>query len=354
MAFFNIQDGPATHLLELSYEGEVDIQGLCGHTHLDLNYADDDLQSELRALNILVSKSFDELPVETLRDGANKSFVKSAYRDLGNGNLRFPKFSNSLCTLHGYSYTWVLEVSSPEHGSRGLLDVRRLILVLTAKGSSRPSSLHNALVKPIEGFGLQFAHQAFTMDEKKKTNVMEHFKEKWYPSEYLQLLPYENFKGLVPDKVAGGMLKTACQRPPEAKALIALESIEPWVKTTELPKIEKASIDAVHSLRKEGNVEDNDIMRTVNITAKVCVKRHSVRFYSLPNDADKNLNCPSGTQVESVVTCPFFHAAIKGTAKPCHHLILRNDLTTSMPNPRTHTHKPRYTSVRAPCSASYS
>jgi eukaryotic translation initiation factor 2C len=120
-------------------------------------------------------------------------------------------------------------------------------------------------------------------------------------------------------------------------------------------------IDAVNWLQEQGHVNENGKMPTVNITAIVCVKRHGVRFYPvLSEDADRHGNCPPGTQVESVVTSPFFndfylqsHPAIKGTAKPCHYFVLRNDMKISIHNIRTLTHELCYTYVCAPCGVSY-
>jgi eukaryotic translation initiation factor 2C len=132
------------------------------------------------------------------------------------------------------------------------------------------------------------------------------------------------------------------------------------VRDTELPAIENAFADAVNELRKSERIADGSTIPKINITAIVCVKRHSVRFYPLPNDGDRHQNCPPGTQVESIVTSPFFndfylqsHAAIKGTAKPCHYFVLRNDMNMSIHDIRTLTHELCYTYVRAPCGVSY-
>lgn len=135
----------------------------------------------------------------------------------------------------------------------------------------------------------------------------------------------------------------------------------PEVKDVELPAIQNALIDAVNWLRKEGYINDNGRMPTVNITAMICVKRHGVRFYPiLSKDTDRHGNCPPGTQVESVVTSPFFndfylqsHAAIKGTAKPCHYFVLCNDMKMCIQNISTLTQELCYTYVHALCGVSY-
>jgi eukaryotic translation initiation factor 2C len=134
------------------------------------------------------------------------------------------------------------------------------------------------------------------------------------------------------------------------------------VQSQELSAIERAFRDAYDELKLNGTINsfELDECPKVNITALVCIKRHGTRFYPLSGQADGNGNCPPGTQVESVVTSPFFmdfylqsHAAIKGTAKPCHYFVLRNDMQLSLTDLRMLTHELCYTYVRAPCGVSY-
>jgi hypothetical protein len=49
---------------------------------------------------------------------------------------------------------------------------------------------------------------------------------RWYPAEKLRVLAYQKFKGLVPSILTSSMLAKACQRPPEAKALVGIEGLE--------------------------------------------------------------------------------------------------------------------------------
>jgi eukaryotic translation initiation factor 2C len=95
----------------------------------------------------------------------------------------------------------------------------------------------------------------------------------------------------------------------------------------------KAIISAWDDVRKASN----QLMgpRTPKITALVGVKRHHTRFYPLnQDDMDPrgNLNCLPGTWVDTVVASPYYqdfylqsHSGIKGTARPTHYFILRND-----------------------------
>lgn len=69
-------------------------------------------------------------------------------------------------------------------------------------------------------------------------------------------------------------------------------------------------------------------------------KRHHVRFF--PEKGDRNGNPFPGTLVETTVTNPFendfylcSHAAIKGTARPCHYYVLANE--ADMSNNQLHT-----------------
>jgi eukaryotic translation initiation factor 2C len=114
------------------------------------------------------------------------------------------------------------------------------------------------------------------------------------------------------------------------------------VKNVELPQIERAFSDAMDELEREGLMNILIDRPTVKISALVCVKRHSVRFYPHKGKEDGHGNCKPGTQVQSVVTSPYFnnfylqsHAAIKGTALPAHYFVLRKDQDIEMNELRT-------------------
>tara|TARA_R110002003_G_scaffold138_10_gene12732 strand:+ start:10996 stop:12903 length:1908 start_codon:yes stop_codon:yes gene_type:complete len=205
-----LQDGPATISLDLKYEGVVDVQSLIGHKNMEIEHANTDLQPTLRALNILVSKSFDEMPVETVRTGANKFFLKASHQDLTNGNDQNLRASNSLCILRGYSYTvkpgagcillninaatsafWRPTLLSTvfEDGFtfkewdelyKALRGVR--VYIIHDRGDPKDPetfarlNTDHARVKPIDGFGLPFNKQTFTVDgEDAPTNALKHF-----------------------------------------------------------------------------------------------------------------------------------------------------------------------------------
>lgn len=74
---------------------------------------------------------------------------------------------------------------------------------------------------------------------------------------------------------------------------------------------------------------------SIKVTTVIVTKRHSTRFFlTHPDDAMKgNENYFPGTLVESVVTSPYYgdfylqtQNAIKGTARPCHYFVIKNEM----------------------------
>ncbi|XPT01576.1 hypothetical protein M3J09_010708 [Ascochyta lentis] len=283
-----LDDGNSTIHLTLKYEGLVDVQGLLGHKNLELNRANMDLQPVLRAMNILISKCFDEQPVDTVQFGANKFFLKDSSQAISNGkrqNTGQRADSHSLCTLRGYSYAvkpgtgylllnvnaatsafWQPVKLSVIFEDRTLYDnwdwpdyAKRLkgvrVSILYDRGDPKKKDSYDRLnskegrIKTIEGLSDQpIEKQTFAKEgSTDKANVLDYLKKthslainhpshyavnlgtrgepRWYPSEYLQILPYQKLKGLVPDNLTAGMLETACQRPPVARALVGVEGL---------------------------------------------------------------------------------------------------------------------------------
>ncbi|KAJ4351686.1 uncharacterized protein N0V89_007029 [Didymosphaeria variabile] len=134
------------------------------------------------------------------------------------------------------------------------------------------------------------------------------------------------------------------------------------VKEEELPYIRQAFLAAVEQLKLDRKIPADSNPPLPKITAIICVKRHSVRFY--PDDkaggADKTGNCHPGTLVDDVVTSPFYmdfylqsHAAIQGTAKPAHYFVIENEMKLSELRIRQLTHELCYTYVRSTSGVSY-
>ncbi|KAI1818506.1 Piwi-domain-containing protein [Poronia punctata] len=101
------------------------------------------------------------------------------------------------------------------------------------------------------------------------------------------------------------------------------------------------------------------------ITLVVAGKRHHTRFYPTdPKDCDMNGNPHPGTLIDKDVTgegiWDFYlqsHAAIKGTARPAHYVVLQDEVFTAQPNPADSlermTHALSYMFGRATRSVSY-
>ncbi|KAF1918354.1 ribonuclease H-like domain-containing protein [Ampelomyces quisqualis] len=112
------------------------------------------------------------------------------------------------------------------------------------------------------------------------------------------------------------------------------------IKDGELPQIRKAFLAA-------GNMAGLKQAPKFKLTAWVVAKRHNVKMFAMPNDADpRNGNCRPGTMVDTAITSPYFkdyylqsHSGIKGTAKSAHYFPL--------------THKLCYVYVRATMGVSY-
>ena len=70
------------------------------------------------------------------------------------------------------------------------------------------------------------------------------------------------------------------------------------------------------------------------LTVVVCKKRHATRLFPAAAAADDGMgNVKAGTCVDSVITSPddndFYlvsHGGLKGTSRPCHYHVLRDDL----------------------------
>lgn len=111
----------------------------------------------------------------------------------------------------------------------------------------------------------------------------------------------------------------------------------------ELSTFGMAFNDVVTELANKKRVDPKASVTNPIIVAVVCGKRHHVRFYPLnAQSADRCDNCHPGTTVDDIVTSPYYqdfylqsHAAMKGTARPAHYFVVRNDDNTSVANLRS-------------------
>lgn len=78
----------------------------------------------------------------------------------------------------------------------------------------------------------------------------------------------------------------------------------------------------------------------IKVTFIVCGKGHHVRFFAKnARDGDRNGNLPAGTCVDSKIVSPFgfdfylqSQAGLVGTARPCHYVVLCNEMQFSSEN----------------------
>jgi eukaryotic translation initiation factor 2C len=100
------------------------------------------------------------------------------------------------------------------------------------------------------------------------------------------------------------------------------------VMQEELPDVRKAFAKLAEELGKE-------TVPSFKLTAVVVTKRHSTRFFPInkANAMDYNGNTRPGTLVDSIVTSPYYtdfylqsHNGIKGTARPAHYFVLKNEM----------------------------
>ncbi|CAK4022112.1 related to eukaryotic translation initiation factor 2C 3 [Lecanosticta acicola] len=119
-----------------------------------------------------------------------------------------------------------------------------------------------------------------------------------------------------------------------------------------------------HVLQQEVNDMKNllkgaDPSGSTKFVVVIGSKRHHIRFFPEQGKGDRNGNAHPGTLVETHVTNPYendfylqSHAAIKGTARPCHYYVLMNE--TSMSNEMLQTliyeHSYQYARASTPIS----
>lgn len=117
-----LKHGPTTRQLRFQYQGTVDIDSLKAYTHANGDPDRVRLDATITALNIMISKCFDEAPAprilvqgqgqhqvtmqgpvatNTFRAGANKYYLKNSYQALTDGG---GGRCNSLQTMRGFAY----------------------------------------------------------------------------------------------------------------------------------------------------------------------------------------------------------------------------------------------------------
>ena len=100
-------------------------------------------------------------------------------------------------------------------------------------------------------------------------------------------------------------------------------------------KVKKFELSAIYSAYAKARTLLKLPDKKLELTAVIVTKRHHTRFYMLPGqkgDRWGNGNTMPGTSVNKLVTSPFYqdfflqsHSGIKGTVKPTHYFVVRND-----------------------------
>ncbi|KAF2851686.1 Piwi-domain-containing protein [Plenodomus tracheiphilus IPT5] len=220
------------------------------------------------ALNLVISKAMD--PRDSFSLKANKFFVTSGYSDLG----------QSLCTMRGYFYSvrpgmgQILltlnactsafykpilvsqflsdntSFKSPNARLKALRGVRVQLTYEPKRSGKKPLSTAATIasrIKTITNGGDLCNTQKFTLKDVGDKTIKDHFeqtygnplrfpglpaincgtkdKEMWYPPEKLQILPYQLWKGLLPESLTSDMIDVACHHPADTRALIEHEGL---------------------------------------------------------------------------------------------------------------------------------
>ncbi|CAN9252449.1 unnamed protein product [Alternaria alternata] len=276
--------------LRFKFERIIDTKSLVGYKDIDPACADTDIQPIIRALNILISKCFDEsTKYQTLQSGANKFYLKDAYENISIGEAR--NYSRSLCAMRGYNYTikpgigrLLLNINAAMSAFflAGPLEqvlndkvtfknfkgrdyealVRGLRVYINYDRGDKNQDLEawkrlnskEGRTKTIQGLGTSLSTQDFELKPGKYEFVQQYFEKmykrklaypelwavnlgsrhnpRWYCPEDLIVLPYQMYKGPLPETITAGMLDVACHVPFDAAALIDVEALE----TVEIPK----------------------------------------------------------------------------------------------------------------------
>lgn len=104
--------------------------------------------------------------------------------------------------------------------------------------------------------------------------------------------------------------------------------------------VSKSQYEAVYDTELQGIRDaftevaaEKETWASFKLTALLCIKRHSTRFFPLDNDKDSTGNCRVGTLVDRGVTSPWFidfylqsHHALQGTARPAYYMVLANEM----------------------------
>jgi eukaryotic translation initiation factor 2C len=107
------------------------------------------------------------------------------------------------------------------------------------------------------------------------------------------------------------------------------------VSASQYAEVMREELPRIKETFEKVAVEKGKTAAKFKLTAVIVTKRHSTRFFpAKAADAQNgNNNTKPGTLVDSVVTSPYYsdfylqsHNAIKGTARPAHYFVLKNEM----------------------------
>ncbi|KAF2748589.1 Piwi-domain-containing protein [Sporormia fimetaria CBS 119925] len=277
-----LPDGNEKISLTLRFEGEVDVDTLQRYTQSDPAVHGWNREPTLKALNIIVSKCFNEGTGGVQQLGANKFYLEDAYERLGS--------SRSLYSIRGYYYTvkagfdkirlnvntatsafyrpiLVSELMGDANGTWSNMEIedvlRGLRVYITYErgdlddtATSARLNAEDSRIKMIAGLGEPLEEtmegvvtkaQTFIRDTTTEVRVIDYLEEtddvtiehrtlpavnlgkpdnpRWYAPEHLRIMPYQMHRRTVPERLMGDLLKTACLKPKKVRALIEKEGL---------------------------------------------------------------------------------------------------------------------------------
>lgn len=236
-------------------------------------------------MNIIISNNLAE---DVVQLQSNKFFVKSGYAPLGSTSTAAlctirgyfytvkPGMGKLLLNVNAATSAFYTPMTVAEfmrdntfapHEREGVLQNLRVYIEYDRKAPKDPKDRERVArlnkpqtrIKTIIGFGNPIGHADVKFkkgfvnadgnyeQEQGYTRVIDHMKDIfgvsadpslkavnvgtsedpcYYPQEFLKILPYQQFKKLVPEKLTDGMLKAACHGPQQSRALIEAEGLK--------------------------------------------------------------------------------------------------------------------------------
>ncbi|PSN66109.1 Piwi-domain-containing protein [Corynespora cassiicola Philippines] len=265
--------------VHIEFEGHINVKQIMSIKNMHPDLMQVDIQQDLRALNLIVSKGLDRSGI--LSAGPNEFFIKVAREPL----------TTSLFTLRGYTYqiklgmgALLLNVNSltrvffsnlllsevlmdfqtfpsfcQSEGLMAHLGGLQVCLTYERKHADDTQKAylnsHKARIKTIAGFGAPFGLQTSYCGGDTRQRVEDFLrtshnvkvylpslpavnlgtteKPEWYAPECLQILPWQYYRGTLPEHIVSMMHEVARHRPAQEAPLLVDEALEAMVVSKE-------------------------------------------------------------------------------------------------------------------------